>query len=139
MRTPFFKTYFLRFQFNTVDRTSFSTFSIFGFRFRVDVFIGFQEIHLAFSRVQLRGKKRLFDLPKGIINVTDGRTESPGRQGPASGPTKIRMSSRILRFCSMFAVLGGLQNSLPVGLFARELARNTASRGARFWFSSSSN
>ena len=33
----FFKTYFLRFQFNTADRTPFSTFSIFGFRFRVDV------------------------------------------------------------------------------------------------------
>ena len=33
-------------------------------------FIGFQEIHFEFLRVQLRGKKRLFDLSKGRINAT---------------------------------------------------------------------
>ena len=31
-----FQNFFLRFQFNTAHRTSFSTFSIFGFRFRVN-------------------------------------------------------------------------------------------------------
>ena len=54
-------------------------------------FIGFQEIHFEFLRVQLRGKKRLFDLPKGRINVTDDDGRQTDRKSrPAGAGLRIR-------------------------------------------------
>ena len=72
-------------------------------------FIGFQEIHVEFLRSHAGGKKRLFDLPKGRINVTDRRTDGhkilAGRDRPPD-PLKRTKPSKKLRLCSMFAVLG---------------------------------
>ena len=50
-------------------------------------FIGFQEIHFEFLRVQLRGKKCLFDLPKGRINVTP--TDDRRRQKILTGRSRL--------------------------------------------------
>ena len=127
---PFSKLIFCVFNLTLLTGRRFRLFRFLDFVSGLMYFIGFQEIHFEFLRVQLRGKKRLFDLPKGRINVTqtDRRQKIVTGRGRLPDRLKSNFSSRILRFCSLFAVLGGLQNSLPVGLFAREL-RNTK-RGA---------
>ena len=80
----FSKLFFCVFNFTLLTGRRFRLFRFLDFVSGLMYFIGFQEIHFEFWRVQLRGKKRLFDLPKGRINVTptdDDRKSWPAGAG----------------------------------------------------------
>ena len=67
---PFSKLFFCVFNLTLLTGRRFRLFRFLDFVSGQTHFIEFQEIHFEFWRVQLRGKKRLFVLSKGRINVT---------------------------------------------------------------------